>query len=286
LGIAEFVYTILLKPAPLRVLANTVIRAIVPSRVQRNGATVVLNPKDPVISAALTFSVYERAETNFLRGQLRPGITFLDIGANVGYYTALAQVQLQGEGRIVSLEPDPENFSHLLQTVEANAFRNVECLQKAAADRTGRVQLYTSKDNRGDSRLYRNNLSDGSVEVECVVLDTLLSGLGISSLDVVKIDVQGFEAKVLAGLRETLRRSPACVILSEFWPQGLLDAGSDPQRYLDHLCELRMTLFELDSSGDLAPIHDRDALIARNPGRVYTNIVAAGPDTRFAMGPG
>ena len=284
MGIAEFVYTILLKPAPLRTLANTVIRAIVPSRVRRNGATVILNPADPVISAAVTFSVYERPETRFMHGQLRPGITFLDIGANVGYYTALAQVQLKGEGRIVALEPDPECFSLLLQTVEANGFRNVECLQKAAADQPGRVRLYTSKDNRGDSRLYNNDLSDGSVEVECVVLDTLLSTLGIASLDLIKIDVQGFEAKVMAGLRETLRRSPKCVILSEFWPQGLLDAGSDPRRYLDYLCELSMTLFELDPSGGLAPLRDRDALIARNPGRVYTNIVAAGPEAHFAMG--
>jgi FkbM family methyltransferase len=284
LGIAEFVYTVLLKPAPLRGLANMVIRAIVPSRVRRNGAIVVLNPTDPVISAALTFSIYEKAETRFLGGQLRPGITFLDIGANVGYYTALAQVQLKGEGRIVALEPDPENFSFLLQTVEANTFRNVDCLQKAAADRPGKVQLYTSRDNRGDNRLYANNLCDGAVEVECIVLDSLLPDLGISSLDLVKIDVQGFEANVIAGLRETLRRSPRCVILSEFWPQGLRDAGSDPKVYMDGLRELGMKLFELDHQGGLALIGDDNALIARNSGRVYTNIVAAASGAQLATG--
>lgn len=284
MGIAEFVYTVLLKPAPLRALANGVIRSIVPAQVRRNGAQIVLNPSDPVISAALTFSVYEKAETKFLCGQFRPGMTFLDIGANVGYYTALASVRLKGEGRIISLEPDPENFSYLQKTVKANGFSNVDCIQKAASNVPGKVTLYTSRDNRGDNRLYANDLSDSKVDVECVVLDDLMASLGVRQLDLVKIDVQGFEYNVIAGLRETLRRSPKCVILSEFWPQGLRDAGSSPEKYLAGFRDLDMRLFELGGNGEIKSIQDENSLIRHNAGRVYTNIVAAAPGAQLKAG--
>src|ERR1700743_2415223 len=98
----EFVYTVLLKPAPLRKLANASIRALPPRTLHRHGATVVLNPNDPVVSGALTFGGYEIPETKFFLRVCRPGMTFLDIGANVGYYTALALACMQGQGKIIA----------------------------------------------------------------------------------------------------------------------------------------------------------------------------------------
>ena len=90
--LAEFVYCYLLRPWPLRQLTNWTIRKLLPKQVEIHGATVVLNPTDPVVSGALHFGVYEKAETRFFQSACRDGMTFLDVGANLGYYTALAAV--------------------------------------------------------------------------------------------------------------------------------------------------------------------------------------------------
>src|SRR5580704_1223481 len=103
--VAEFLYTVALRPKPLKAIANAVIRRCIPRQVTRHGAVIVLNPNDPVVSGALTFGVYEKPETAFLLSVLRPGMTFLDVGANLGYYTALAIARVGKQGKIVALEP-------------------------------------------------------------------------------------------------------------------------------------------------------------------------------------
>ena len=82
--LAEFVYCYLLRPWPLRQITNWTIRKILPKQIQFGEAIVVLNPNDPVVSGALHFGVYEKAETRFFESSCRGGMTFLDVGANIG----------------------------------------------------------------------------------------------------------------------------------------------------------------------------------------------------------
>src|SRR5690242_1737917 len=112
--VAEFIYTVVLRPRVLKSLANAIILAVIPARVKRHGAVVVLNPEDPVVSGALATHIYEKPETKFFCQVCRPGMTFLDVGANVGYYTALAIARVGDRGKVIALEPDPENFQYLL----------------------------------------------------------------------------------------------------------------------------------------------------------------------------
>src|SRR5260370_41969929 len=160
----------------------------------------MLNPNDPVVSGALALRVYENTETRFFQSVCKPGMTFLDVGANVGLYTALALARIGGTGRVVALEPDRESFEYLRKTVMANHADNVTCIRKAAADYTGVTKLFVSENNRGDNRLYDNELSTGSYEVDVAPLDILLKELGIITFDLVKIDEQCFERRVLRGM--------------------------------------------------------------------------------------
>ena len=271
--IPEFIYAVLLRPKPLRKLANALIRAALPSQIRRDGAIVVLNPHDPVVSGALTLRVYERTETQFFKSVCKPGMTFLDVGANVGLYTALALPRIGSTGRVVALEPDRESFEYLRKTVIANHADNVTCVRKAAADYSGVTKLFVSDNNRGDNRLYDNELSTGSYEVEVAPLDLLLKELGITTVDLVKIDVQGFEGRVLRGMRETIARSPNLTILMEFWPHGLQCAGTEPAELLTDLEDMGLVVSELRSDGTLRLVEDHKALIERYRGRQYTNLV-------------
>src|SRR5262249_6528663 len=191
LNLSEFIYTVILRPKPLKALANAMIRRLIPSQVQVHGATVVLNPNDPVVSGALTFGVYEKPETAFFLEACRPGMIFLDVGANVGYYTAMAIPRVE-TGRVIALEPEPESFRYLQQTVAANGPSNTICIQKGAAAERGMLTLFISASNRGDNRLYANEFPGTAIQVEVTTIDGLLCELKIPSVDLVKMDVQGF----------------------------------------------------------------------------------------------
>jgi FkbM family methyltransferase len=271
--LAEFVYCYLLRPWPLRPLANWAIRQLLPAQVNFGEAVVVLNPDDPVVSGALHFGVYEKAETIFFQTACREGMTFLDVGANLGYYTALAARAVGPNGKVIALEPDPESFKYLEQTIAANGTENVQAFPVAASDAPAKLPLYISADNRGDNRLYAPGESRPQVEVMAVRADTLLAENKIDTVDFIKIDVQGYEPKVISGLRETIARSPSLALLTEFWPKGIRDGGGDPTDFLNTLRDLGLTLHELKADGELAELTDDGDLIARHQGRRYTNLV-------------
>ena len=271
--LAEFVYCYLLRPWPLRQLTNWTIWKLLPKQVEIHGATVVLNPTDPVVSGALNFGVYEKAETRFFQSACRDGMTFLDVGANLGYYTALAARAVGPNGRVLAVEPDPDSFGYLEQTIAANAVGNVEAFPVAASDTPAMLPLYISTDNRGDNRLYASDEERPQVEVEARPLDALLRESKIETVDLIKIDVQGYEPKVIAGLRETIIASPNLTLLTEFWPQGMTEAGGDANEFLQTLRELGLTLHELKPDGSLAELYNDTDLIARHQGRRYTNLI-------------
>ena len=271
--LAEFVYCYLLRPWPLRQLTNWTIRKLLPKQVEIHGATVVLNPTDPVVSGALHFGVYEKAETRFFQSACRDGMTFLDVGANLGYYTALAARAVGPNGRVLAVEPDPDSFGYLEQTIAANAIGNVKAFPVAASAAHAMLPMYISTDNRGDNRLYASDEERPQVEVEARPLDALLRESKIETVDLIKIDVQGYEPKVIAGLRETIIASPNLTLLTEFWPQGMTEAGGDANEFLQTLRELGLTLHELKPDGSLAELNNDTDLIARHQGRRYTNLV-------------
>ena len=126
----------------------------------------------------------------------------------------------------------------------------------------------------------RRSVAEGSVQVEVCTIDSLLESLDISSIEFIKIDVQGFEGHVFKGMKRTLQQSVNLTLLSEFWPFGLRSAGSDPEEVLNELEAAGLTLHELNSRGTLSLIENKQEFIGRFPGRRYTNIVGLRGDTR------
>lgn len=113
----------------------------------------------------------------------------------------------------------------------------------------------------------------GSVSVAVETLDDLCKHHGISRMDFLKCDVQGAEALVLEGAQTTLERSPDCIIMTEFWAQGLRRCGGDPLEYLRRLAHPNRTLFVIDGTR-LEPVSPA-RLIEETSGRQYVNLIAA-----------
>jgi len=272
-GLPMWIYTTLLSPAPLRRIVNEMLLKVIPQQVDVGGVMVVLNPNDPVVSSALSLGIYERYETSLITELVQPGMNVLDVGANVGYYTALLARQVGPTGSVTAFEPEPGNYSILCRTVEANKFDNVHTLRGAVASASGESLLYLSLQNQGDHRLYATK-GRGSITVPIITIDTYLTPE--TQLDFVKMDIQGSEGLALRGMRDTLRRSPNVRILTEFWPEGLRQAGTDPLEFLEMLSELEFCLWEADEKREsLVPVSNFADLIARNPGRSYTNLLCS-----------
>ena len=250
------------------------IRALLPRTVEYGSATIVINPSDPVVSGALALSVYEPSERAFVRKMCGEGTFFVDVGANVGLYTALVAQYVGASGRVVALEPDPVSRGYLEQTIARNHPERVELHAVAATAAPGPRTLFASAVNRGDNRLTPHDGADEAFAVRGVPLDDLLAGEDLGGRHLfLKIDVQGSEGGVLEGARESLRRAGSVTLMMEFWPEGLLRAGTEPVELLGALEGLGLLLHELADGASLEPISRFDVFAARYPGRRYTNIV-------------
>lgn len=189
---------------------------------------------------------WEPGTTQWVLQQIRRGDTFVDVGAHVGYYTLIAARVVGDEGRVFAFEPDPDNFALLRRNVTLNGFRNVVLEQRAVTAHPGSRRLYRSPKNTGDHRLAAGGEERQSIQVGAVKLDGYLRGAG--RVDFVKIDTQGAEAEVVAGMRETLRANPGIRILLEFWPYGLEAMGSSGPELLKLLESCGFTVGRAEES--------------------------------------
>jgi len=277
MSISEFTYTVLLKPTPLRRITNAILKALLPKTMKVNGATIFLNPSDPVISAAVLFGVYEHWELDFFSSNYHPDSVFVDVGANVGLYTGLALSRSDSRSIVLCIEPHEESRFYLDQTIKENLRENdaakVIVCPLAASDRSGKTTLHQNLDNKGDNRLHADALCVGRSVVETETLDSICTQHGISRIDFLKMDVQGHEGLVLRGAAGVLSASERCLLMFEFWPQGLSRSGCSPEQFLGDLDAMGFKLYA-PKSARLSPIEDLREAIHKNPGRIYANLVA------------
>jgi len=285
MSVAEYIYTVLLKPKPLKTLANAILLRIIPEKIQIGPATLYLDPNDPVVSGALTLRVYEPSEQALFAKYLHGDMTLVDIGANLGLYTAVSMHHLDANGHIVAFEPYSITYEILKKTVAANqngpsAYPHVNIFNLAATPEPCNQDLRLNPENRGDNRLYQGTYQGKPEEwetlsVEGRPVDDVLAELKIEEVNFVKIDIQGYEQKAFSGFQKTLARSQNVILLSEFWPKGLREAGGSAREYLQLLIDLGFSLYTLNAKpyGSVTPLEDWDALIASLPERKYTDIV-------------
>jgi FkbM family methyltransferase len=255
---AYYIYTVLLRPPPLRRLAQRVIKRFIPPTIDFRGSRIALNQDDAIVSASLALGCYETFVTDVLGALLHPGMTFFDVGANIGMYTALGARGVGPSGRVITVEPGPRNIAVIQETMRLNGFENVTVAARAASDRAGQALLYLCGDNPADHRLHDPTGCRSTVTVETVSLDALAVECDVTRADVIKIDTQGAEAAVFAGMSKLLATNPAPVIVAEFWPWGLAQAGSDPRALLDHITASGFDLYEID--GDRRAVYARTDL--------------------------
>ena len=140
---------------------------------------------------------YNREELDFLRAHLPIGGTFIDVGANVGTY-ALALAQAVGTGgTVIAIEPHPVTHARLAFNCAASHLVQVTLIAAAAGSEDGELLIETDGDNLGASHVVTGAASTNAIKVPSRTLQHILGDAGTSKIDALKIDVEGFEDRVL-----------------------------------------------------------------------------------------
>lgn len=259
---ATWVYTVLFKPKFLRIILQRLICIFIPEKIKIEGVTFALNQKDAIVSGSLYLGFYEKSNIKLfseLFGKKSNKKVFIDIGANIGLYSALASKYLQGAGKVIAIEPDEINCNFIRKTIGLNNFSNIDVYQMALGDYDGEAKLYINNLNKADHRLY-DNLSERPFKaIKIAKLDTVLNRYETKlNVDFIKIDTQGYEYRVLKGMSNTFRNNPEMKVMMEFWPWGITQAGDNPAELLKLIQDYGFKIKRIDE--DNALIHEVENL--------------------------
>jgi FkbM family methyltransferase len=272
-SVASYIYTVLLKPRPLRLLAHRIICGIIPAEIELRGVHIVLNQKDAIVSGNLMLGCYETSNLDIFESLLEPGMCVLDIGANIGLYSAVAAQRIGPTGRVIAVEPGAENCSFIKRTAERNSFNNIELIQKAAGARSESAFLYLCSTNKADHRIYDQSHERERVPVEIEPVDLMLEKLGTPHVDVIKMDTQGAEPFVFDGMKQLLQKNRRLKIMMEFWPWGIRQAGRDPAELLETIREHGFSVSEIhDDRKGMTPLHNFSPILELNLERQHTDL--------------
>lgn len=221
-------------------------------QVVRNGLNWSLNPSDFEHENLFWLGGMDRWDIFHLQSLLSSGSVFYDIGANFGYYSLMLAHSLNGDCSIRSFEPNPKTYQRLRTNIQLNHLQEVvKTFPIALSDSNGTGTLIERADNSGASRL--GNDSTG-ISVDVRTLDSFCNEKSEERLDAVKIDVEGYEVRVLHGAHQTISKfKPAIVI--EFWTPGLKRAEATVDDIADVLGEMGYELF-IPMRGNLQPLRE------------------------------
>jgi FkbM family methyltransferase len=185
---------------------------------------------------------------------LRPGQTVFDIGANHGVYALLAASQVGPAGRVVGFEPNPKLARLATQTLLVNGFGATSVVhQLAVGDVAGAARLSFDQGWSGGGHIEVDGQSGGTELVDCriAVIDELFPDPAFR-VDVIKMDVEGFEGRALRGMRALLARSEQVKVMLEFAPEMLARAGVSAAETIGLLVGLGFRFWSIQPDGSLA----------------------------------
>lgn len=202
--------------------------------------------------------VWEPSLTDFITRRMAPGDVFVDIGANVGYFTVLAANLVGDKGRVIAIEASPRIHAKLCDNVRMNHLSNVVTHNCAVSDASGTAEVFAADEtNEGNTSLIRSNGGVAEAVVDMRPLDRILTEDELHKAKMIKIDVEGFEGPVLQSILshvEDLRGDVEIVV--ELAPKALARFGMSTEKVLDDMTGAGFRAAKLHNSYDWDAWHD------------------------------
>jgi FkbM family methyltransferase len=168
---------------------------------------------------------YNIEELDFLRAHSPDGGVFVDVGANVGTYALALARQVGSSGKVIAIEPHPITHARLAFNRSASNATQVRLVAAAAGPVDGELMIETDGDNLGASHIVSGEPGSNAIKVPSLRLQRILDDAAVTHVDALKIDVEGFEDRVLTGF---FRQAPLSL-----WPRAVVIEHLSRNEWLD-----------------------------------------------------
>lgn len=201
-----------------------------------NGARIELHPTQFVSRQIFLFGVFEPREARCFQALIEPGMTVIDVGANIGQYAMLAAARMDENGHVYAFEPAEDNFQILRRNVERSGYATrVSLFKEAVAAASGKRDFVLASDG-GSNALWNPGANPDNAgqtrTVKCRSLDDFVTEHRLARVDILKIDVEGADYEVLKGSRKTLEVHRP-ILFVEFAERLLEKFAATPKEMLD-----------------------------------------------------
>jgi FkbM family methyltransferase len=168
---------------------------------------------------------YNLEELDFLRAHTPEGGVFVDVGANVGTYAMVLARHVGANGKVIAIEPHPVTHARLAFNRAASGFAQVRLVAAAGGPSDGELMIETDGDNLGASHIVTGNAAGNAIPVPSLRLQRILGDAGVDHVDALKIDVEGYEDRVLTGF---FKDAPPSL-----WPRAVVIEHLSRNEWLD-----------------------------------------------------
>jgi FkbM family methyltransferase len=213
--------------------------------------------EESALDHELIYNEFERMETEFVKRLLRRDMTVVDAGAHHGLYTLLASKRVGWDGQVIAIEPSPRECERLEKHLRINRCSNTELVPCALGEDPGETDLYLVEGFQDWCNSLRPPAVDEpirTVRVSVRRLDDVLSELGVSRVDFIKLDVEGAELSVLYGAMKLLQRDSRPAILVEVQDIRTQPWGYAAREIIQFLIRMDYRWFAIAARGALLPI--------------------------------
>lgn len=180
--------------------------------IEVNGYKITVMPNDLLgtSSELRVFKSHEPVTTQLISRELEQGMTCLDIGGNIGYYALLESKIVGKTGKVIAIEPSPENVRYLEKNLKLQNSSNIEVLNIAAGDKDGNLKFLIYEDAANSCMVIpegqESKYPGKVIQVPVKRIDSLLQEIPLERLDLVRMDVEGYEFHIFEGMLNTIRK--------------------------------------------------------------------------------
>lgn len=246
-------------------LYQSLLSHLKPRIVTTEGSKMILDPQDSLLLSI--YPNFEPGETEIVKKFVKKGMTVVDAGANIGYFTLLMARLVGRSGKVHAFEPGRENVELLKKNIALNSRENVIVNDMALSDKAGELNFYISASNPQDHRIIKDlREKRKSYKVKSITLNDYFKN---SKVDFIKMDIQGAELLALEGAMKIIARCKPLLII-EYWPYGIVQLGRKPDELFAILEKMKYKIMLINqSNGKLESINKKNLLAKSSSGDIF-----------------
>lgn len=195
---------------------------------------------------------YEEGTVKLVKRVARQGMTIIDVGAHIGYYTLIFSKLTGKTGEVYAFEPEEENFNLLQKNVKK--LKNVKITKKAVSDKAGFIDFYKAEGSTGLHSVLPSDFRKNKTSVESANLDNFVQEEKINNIDLIKIDIEGGEPYAFLGAKKILSQ-PSLMVIMEFTPSNFSLSGINAIDFLKNFEFSGFSVYKIKNDGDTQKIN-------------------------------